>query len=227
MRYFTGIQPSGRLHLGNYFSAVAPMLRAAEAGHEVFVFIADYHALTTQRDPGKLADLRDSLCRELVACGLGKCNLFRQSDVPEIPEIALLLGMYAKMGALQRSHAFKDKVSKGVACELGLFTYPVLMAADILACEAEIVPVGRDQVQHLEFAIDAAERLNFLHGDVFRVIPKPQISTFPVIPGINGNKMSKSAGNDIAVFEDERTLQKKITSIVSAPVALADPKPMD
>jgi len=225
MRYFTGIQPSGRLHLGNYFSAIRPILAAAEAGHDVFVFVADYHALTTQRDPLALRENVSRLCREMVACGLGKCHLFRQSDVPEIAEIALLLGMFARLGNLQRSHAFSDKIKKGVACDLGLLTYPILMAADILACEAEVVPVGQDQQQHLEIAVDTAKRVNNLFKGVFPIIPKGQLSRSETLPGVDGKKMSKSAGNYIAVFEDYADLRKKINSIVSEPVGIADPKP--
>lgn len=231
MRYLTGIQPSGALHLGNYFGAIAPVLEAQRAGHEVFLFIADYHALTTTRDPSALRMNVRELAKDLMAVGLvpEQTCLFVQSDIREIPEIALLFTMFARMGLLQRSHAYKDKVAKGVPCDLGLFTYPVLMAADILAYAPDVVPVGKDQEQHLEIATDIARRIHNHFGEVFPVIPRGEVSRVPLLPGTDGGKMSKSVipANTISPFEEYGKLRKLVNSIATAPVAMEAPKPKE
>ena len=206
MRVLSGIQPSGRLHLGNYFGAIAQFLELQASGHECLIFIADLHALTSVRDGAALRTSSRDVALDYLALGLdpGKVSLFRQSDVPEVTELFWYLTAVTGMGLLERSHAYKDKVSKGLPADAGLFMYPVLMAADILAYDSDEVPVGRDQKQHLEMARDIAQRFNQAFGDDVLKLPKARIQeTGAVVPGTDGQKMSKSYDNTIDLFPDD------------------------
>jgi tryptophanyl-tRNA synthetase len=223
--YLSGIQPTGLPHLGNYFGAIAQHIALQETGGEHFYFIADYHALTTTPEP---ADLRERV-REMVvtylALGLDpeRVALFRQSDVPEVVELAWLLACVAPMGLLERAVSYKDKVARGLSSNVGLFTYPALMAADILAYDSHRVPVGVDQVQHVEIARDLAEAFNRRYGEVF-VLPEVQLSSRPKVPGLDGEKMSKSYGNTVWVFESGKPLRKAIARVVTDSRAAEEPK---
>ena len=203
--YLSGIQASGRQHLGNYFGAIAQHIELSESAGEHFYFIADYHALTTSRDPAQLRELVREVAVTYLALGLDpdRACLFRQSDVPEVTEIAWLLSTVTGMGLLERAHSYKDKVAHGIKPNLGLFTYPVLMAADILAYDSTHVPVGKDQVQHLEMTQDMAASFNSHYGEVF-VRPEARLAASEAmqkVPGLDGEKMSKSYGNDVWIFE--------------------------
>jgi len=204
--FLSGIQPSGLQHLGNYFGAIQQHLATQSEEGEQFFFIADLHALTTSRNPQELRDHVREVAITYLAFGLDprKCALFRQSDVPEVCELAWLLSCVTSMGLLERAHSFKDKVARGIKPNAGLFTYPVLMAADILAYDSDVVPVGRDQVQHLEMAQDMAQSFNHAFGaEVFKR-PEPWLPRDELrskVPGVDGEKMSKSYGNAIWAFE--------------------------
>lgn len=228
MRVLSGIQPSGSLHLGNYFGAIRQFL-ALQRDHECFYFIASYHALTTQRDPAELRRNIHEIVASYLALGLDPehCVLFDQSDVPEHHEFAWILSCLAPVGLLQRAHSYKDKVAHGIEPSLGLFAYPVLMSADILMYSGDLVPVGRDQKQHVEIARDLAIRFNNEWGDMLKV-PEPHIlDETAVVPGIDGTKMSKSYGNTIDLFEEPKSLKKKIMSIVTDPTPVEAPKDPD
>ncbi len=221
MRILSGIQPSGKLHVGNYFGMMKPMIENMDRG-ELYAFIVNFHALTSVQD--KEALQRDTLeaAADFLALGLDpeRCVFWVQSDVPEVTELMWYLSSLTPMGLLERCHSYKDKVAKGIASTHGLFSYPVLMAADILLYQAEIVPVGKDQKQHLEVARDIAIKFNNTYGDTF-VVPEPQISeTLATVPGTDGQKMSKSYGNTIGIFLTKKELKKRVMSIVtdSAPV---------
>ncbi|MBT6458364.1 MAG: tryptophan--tRNA ligase, partial [Planctomycetaceae bacterium] len=205
MRALSGIQPTGRFHWGNYFGAIRQYIELQDAG-EAFYFIADLHALTTVRDPSQLRGFVRDAAIDLVALGLDpeRATLFVQSDVPEVAELTWLLMTVAPMGLLERCHAYKDKKAKGLVADAGLFTYPVLMAADILAYDADVVPVGEDQVQHIEVCRDLAGTFNYLYNDdVFR-LPKPRlVDGAAKVPGTDGQKMSKSYENTIELFEEQ------------------------
>jgi len=223
MRALSGIQPTGHFHWGNYFGAIRQYIELQEKADDAFYFIANLHALTTVRDPQQLRLLTQDAAIDLVALGLDpdKATLFVQSDVPEVSELCWLLMTGAPMGLLERCHAYKDKKAKGITADTGLFTYPVLMAADILAYDSDIVPVGDDQVQHIEVCRDLAGSFNHHFGETF-VIPKPYvIDTSARVPGTDGEKMSKSYDNTLEVFEDPKTLKKQIMRIVT------DSRPMD
>jgi len=223
--YLSGIQPSGLQHLGNYFGAIEQHIRLqGEQGHQ-FYFIADYHALTTVRDPGELRDRVRETAVTYLALGLDpeRAVLFKQSDVPEVCELTWLLANQCGMGLLERAHSYKDKVAKGISPHAGLFLYPVLMAADILAYDSDFVPVGADQKQHVEIARDLAGSFNNAYGEVFRV-PEVVFSRHQKVPGVDGEKMSKSYGNDIWVFETGKKLKKAVGRIVTDSRAPADPK---
>jgi tryptophanyl-tRNA synthetase len=221
MRILSGIQPSGVLHIGNYFGMMRPAI-ALQAEGEAFYFIADYHALTSVRDPEALRENARRVALDFLACGLDpeRAALFRQSDVPQVTELAWILSTVAPMGLLERAHSYKDKLARGMPATVGLFNYPVLMAADILIYDSDIVPVGKDQKQHIEMTRDLAVKINETFGQIFK-LPEPRIQdATEVVPGIDGQKMSKSYGNNIDIFGDEKETLKRIMSIVtdSAPV---------
>jgi len=228
-RMLTGIQPSGELHLGNYFGAVQPCLQHQEdPSVNLLVFLASYHALTTVHDGEKLRSHSEMLAADLLALGLDpeRVVIFRQSDVPEVAELALLLSMVTGMGLLQRAHSYKDKVAKGITPNVGLFFYPVLMAADILIYQSDLVPVGRDQLQHVEMARDMAIRFNETFGQTFG-LPEPLISEAPRVPGIDGQKMSKSYHNTISPFDEGEDLRTKVAAIKTSSVPFGEPLPME
>lgn len=226
MRVLSGIQPSGKLHLGNYFGMMRPALDLQEQAAETFLFIADYHALTTVHDRAALIDGTMDVALDFLACGLdpAKTVFYRQSDVPEVHELAWLLSIVAPMGLLERCHSYKDKLARGIAPSHGLFAYPILMAADILAVDADLVPVGQDQKQHVEVTRDLAIKFNNTFGDVFK-IPSPLIrEKVAVVPGTDGEKMSKSYNNTIEIFAPQEALRKTVMRIVTDSKTVADPK---
>ncbi|MFZ1073978.1 MAG: tryptophan--tRNA ligase [Verrucomicrobiia bacterium] len=226
MRILSGIQPSGALHLGNYFGMMKPAIELQEKG-ETLYFIADYHSMTSLTDAAQRRKNTLDVALDFLACGLDpeKTVFFRQSDVPEVTELTWLLSTVTPMGLLERAHSYKDKIAKGIAPSHGLFAYPVLMAADILIYDSNIVPVGRDQKQHVEMTRDIAIKFNEQYGQTF-VIPEPQIrDEVAVVPGTDGQKMSKSYGNTIEIFGDEKAIRKKIMGIVMDSRTPAEPKP--
>jgi tryptophanyl-tRNA synthetase len=222
MRVLSGIQPTGPIHWGNYFGAIRQYI-ALQNNDQAFYFIANLHALTTVREPAKLREYTYNIALDLLALGLdpNKATLFVQSDVPEVTELCWLLMTGAPMGLLERCHAYKDKKAKGLTADAGLFTYPVLQAADILAYDSDVVPVGEDQVQHIEVCRDLAGSFNHEFGEVF-VLPKAQVLDHSArVPGTDGEKMSKSYNNTLLVFEDAKAQRKQIMRIVT------DSRPMD
>jgi tryptophanyl-tRNA synthetase len=224
MRILSGIQPSGRPHLGNYFGALRQYITLQE-GNDPFYFIASYHALTALQDPALLREFTTGVALDFLALGLDPTQsaLFAQQDVPEVTELTWILSCVTPMGLLERAVSYKDKVAQGIAASHGLFAYPVLQAADILIYLSELVPVGRDQKQHLEMTRDIAGKFNQQFGEVF-VIPEPYIlDSTAVVPGVDGGKMSKSYSNEIGIFDEGNVLKKKVMSIVtdSAPVEAA------
>lgn len=226
MRTLTGIQPSGTLHLGNYLGAMRPAIEAQAKG-ECFYFIADYHSMTSLVDPAARRRNTRDVALDWLACGLDpkQSVLWRQSDVPEVTELNWILGTLTPMGLLERAHSYKDKTAKGIAPNFGLFAYPVLMAADILLYDTNVVPVGRDQKQHLEMTRDIAIKFNQTYGETF-VVPEPDIrEDMAVVPGLDGQKMSKSHGNTIELFGEEKAVRKKIMGIVMDSRTPAEPKP--
>jgi tryptophanyl-tRNA synthetase len=225
MRILSGIQPSGVLHIGNYFGMMRPGI-ALQAEGEAFYFIADYHALTSLRDPKALRENSRRVALDFLACGLDpeRAALFRQSDVPQVTELAWILATVAPMGLLERAHSYKDKVARGITASAGLFNYPVLMAADILIYDSDIVPVGKDQKQHIEITRDLATKMNETYGEIFK-LPEPRIqAATEVVPGIDGQKMSKSYHNNIDIFDDETETRKRIMSIVTDSTPMEAPK---
>lgn len=226
MRILSGIQPTGRPHLGNYFGMMEPALRLQHEG-EAFYFIADYHALTTIHDAGELqAHVRD-LALDFLACGLDpeKATFFRQSDVPEVTELAWILNCVTPVPMLENAHSYKDKTAHGITPSAGLFSYPVLMAADILLYDSDVVPVGQDQKQHLEMTRDIASKFNNRHGGEFLKLPRPMIrESTAVVPGLDGRKMSKSYQNTVPLFEAEKPLRKKIMGIITDSTPVEAPK---
>ena len=224
MRILSGIQPTGQLHIGNYFGMMRPMINNMDRG-ELFAFIVNYHALTSVQNPASL--IRDTMgaAADFLALGLDpeRSVFWVQSDVPEVTELAWVLSTVAPMGLIERCHSYKDKIAKGIAASHGLFSYPVLMAADILLFQANQVPVGKDQKQHIEVARDIAIKFNGTYGETF-VIPEPMIDdNLATVPGLDGQKMSKSYGNTIGIFLDAKELKKRVMAIVtdSAPVEAA------
>jgi tryptophanyl-tRNA synthetase len=208
MRILSGIQPSGVLHIGNYFGMMRPAI-ALQAEGEALYFIADYHALTSLRDPAALREHTRRVALDFLACGLDpkRAALFRQSDVPQVTELAWILSTVTPMGLLERAHSYKDKVARGLPASVGLFAYPVLMAADILIYDSEVVPVGRDQKQHVEVTRDLAVKMNETYGEILRV-PEPRIhAETATVPGLDGQKMSKSYGNTIDIFAEEKEMR--------------------
>ena len=230
MRILSGIQPSGALHIGNYFGMMRPAI-SLQAEGEAFYFIADYHALTSLRDPEALRENSRRVALDFLACGLDpeRAALFRQSDVPQVTELAWILSTIAPMGLLERAHSYKDKLARGMAATVGLFNYPVLMAADILIYDSDIVPVGKDQKQHIEITRDLAVKINETYGSepdrpVFK-LPEPRIhAETEVVPGLDGQKMSKSYGNNIDIFGDEKETRKRVMSIVTDSTPVEAPK---
>jgi tryptophanyl-tRNA synthetase len=223
IRILSGVQSSGKLHLGNYFGAIKQHIALQDEG-DCFYFIADYHALTTITDPEKLrANVRD-VAIDYLTLGLdpAKAVYFRQSDVPQVTELAWILATVTNMGLLERAVSYKEKVEKGIE-NVGLFTYPVLMAADILIVRSHVVPVGKDQVQHLEITQDIAGRFNRVYGEVFP-IPNYRLDKESKVPGIDGQKMSKSYGNTIDIFAEGKVLKQPVMSIVTDSKTVADPK---
>ncbi|MCC7011917.1 MAG: tryptophan--tRNA ligase [Planctomycetes bacterium] len=223
--YLSGIQPTGLPHLGNYFGAIAQHIELPKRGGEHFYFIADYHALTTSRDPAELRLRVREIAITYLACGLDleHAVLFRQSDVPEVCELTWLLSTVSGMGLLERAVSFRDKVEKGIAPNIGLFMYPALMAADILAYDSNFVPVGVDQKQHVEIARDMAGAFNAAYGQTF-VLPDVLMSDNPKVPGVDGEKMSKSYGNTIWMFETGKPLKKLVGTILTDSRAPEEPK---
>ncbi|MDB6168156.1 MAG: trpS [Verrucomicrobia bacterium] len=226
MRTLTGITPSGSLHIGNYFGAMRPAIEAQARG-DCFYFIADYHSMTTVTDSAERRAHTRGIALDWLACGLDpKTSVFwRQSDVPEVCELTWMVGSLTPMGLLERAHSYKDKTAKGIAANFGLFAYPVLMAADILLYDTRRVPVGRDQKQHVEMTRDIAIKFNEAYGETF-VVPESEIrDDVAVVPGLDGQKMSKSYGNTIEIFGDEAVLRKKIMGIKMDSRTPAEPKP--
>jgi len=227
MRILSGIQPSGRPHLGNYFGAIRQYI-SLQAGNEPFYFIASYHALTVVQDPPMLREYALGVALDFLALGLDpdQATLFAQQDVPEVTELTWILSCVTPMGMLERAVSYKDKIAQGLTPTHGLFAYPVLQAADILIYLADLVPVGQDQKQHIEMTRDIAGKFNQQFGEVF-VIPEPYIlDSTAVVPGTDGRKMSKSYGNEIGIFDEGKILKKKVMSIItdSTPVeASKDP----
>jgi tryptophanyl-tRNA synthetase len=227
--FLSGIQPTGLPHLGNYFGAIRQHIDFAARDGEFFYFIADYHALTTSRDPEKLREAVRDVAVTYLALGLDadKVALFRQSDVPEVCEIAWLLACVTGMGLLERAHSYKDKVARGIKPNVGLFTYPVLMAADILAYDTDQVPVGKDQIQHVEMTQDMAASFNAAFGCQVFKRPEanvPQQETFARVPGLDGEKMSKSYGNDVWIFASGKKLKQAVGRIVTDSRPPEEPK---
>ena len=228
MRILSGFQPSGTLHLGNYFGAMLPNLEFQKLG-ESYLFIADYHALTTSPDPEALRQRVFDVALDFLACGLDVNHtvFFRQSDVPEVTELMWILNTITTVGFLERAHSYKDKIAKGFMPNAGLFTYPVLMAADILLYQSDLVPVGKDQKQHLEITRDLAIRFNERYGEVFTVPDGHIAENVAVIPGLDGQKMSKSYNNTIPLFGAPKAIRKLVMSIVTDSKGLEDVKDPD
>ncbi len=232
MRYLSGIQPSGTPHLGNYFGAILQHVDVAAAlsgDNSAFYFIADYHALTTTHDAAKLrAQVRD-VAATYVALGLDvdKAVLFRQSDIPEVTELTWLLATVTGMGLLERAVSYKDKLANNIKASVGLFTYPVLMAADIVAYDSDVVPVGQDQVQHIEMAQDMVTHFNTAFSTEALKRPEWKLSPTPKVPGTDGQKMSKSYNNAISIFVEGKALKKQVNAIVTDSREPHEPKEPD
>ncbi len=229
MKVLSAMQPSGTLHLGNYFGSMAPNRALQDESDESYFFIVDLHALTSVRDPEVLRNARHDAVRDYVAAGFDpdKSTMFFQSAVPAHTELTWILSTVSPMGLLERAVSYKEKIEKGIDATVGLFTYPVLMAADILLYDADIVPVGKDQKQHLEMTRDIAIKFNNAYGDTFTV-PEPKIQEdVAVVPGTDGQKMSKSYGNTIPLFGDEKDIKKAIMGITTDSKDKNDPKDPD
>jgi tryptophanyl-tRNA synthetase len=226
MRILSGIQPSGALHLGNYLGMMRPAIELQDKG-EALYFIADYHSMTSLFNADERRKNTLDVALDFLACGLDpkKSVFFKQSDVPEVTELSWLLSTLTPMAMLENAHSYKDKIAKGIAPMHGLFAYPVLMAADILIYDSNLVPVGKDQKQHVEMTRDMAAKFNREYGETF-VIPEPQIrEDVAVVPGVDGQKMSKSYGNTIEIFGDEKAIRKKIMGITMDSRTPQEPKP--
>lgn len=228
MRILSGIQSSGKLHIGNYFGMMKPSIDLQDKG-DAYIFIANYHALTTVANAEVMRENTLNVALDFLACGLdpNKTVFFRQSDVPEVTELTWLLSVVTPMGLIERCHSYKDKLAKGLPATHGLFSYPVLMAADILAYQSNLVPVGRDQKQHVEVTRDIAIKFNNAFGEIF-TIPEPMISeSVAVVPGLDGQKMSKSYGNTLEIFGEPREIKSRIMKIVTDSAGRDDPKDPD
>jgi tryptophanyl-tRNA synthetase len=229
MRVLSGVQPSGALHIGNYFGAIRQFVELQKE-HECYYFLADLHALTTVQDADRLRSLVRELAAAYLALGLDpeRSVLYRQSDLTEVTELSWYLSSVTSMGLLQRCHSFKDKVAQGVVPSHGLFAYPVLMAADILIVRSDVVPVGKDQKQHLEVTRDVASSFHATYGTEVFTLPEPMIQgEVAVVPGLDGQKMSKSYGNTIDIFGPEKPIRKRIMSLVTDSTPVEDPKPKE
>jgi tryptophanyl-tRNA synthetase len=225
MRILTGIQASGKLHIGNYFGAMKPMIELQESG-ELFTFIANYHSLTTSKDAKLLKKLTMDATIDYLSLGIdpNRTTFWVQSDVPQVLELYWVLSKFTPMGLLERAHSYKDKVSKGISPNHALFSYPVLMSADILILDTERVPVGKDQIQHVEMTRDIAIKFNNEYGDIFTLPEHVVNDTVATIPGIDGQKMSKSYDNAIDIFmETEKKLQKRCNKIISSSTPMGEP----
>ena len=224
-RILSGIQPSGTLHIGNFFAMMKPMIEKQKE-NELFCFIVNYHALTSIQEREELKKNTLEAAIDFLALGLDpeKCFFWVQADVPEVTELTWILSCQTSLGLLERSHSYKDKIAKGLTPNSGLFTYPILMAADILLYQAEIIPVGKDQKQHLEITRDIAERFNHTYGETFTIPESLIAQDIAVIPGTDGQKMSKSYGNTINIFEEEKALKKKVMRIVTDSTPVESPK---
>lgn len=230
MRILTGLQPSGKLHVGNYFGAMEPAVRLQDKG-EAFYFIANYHAMTTVKNPAELRAFTRELAVDFLACGLdpGRSVFFLQSAVPEVNELAWILSTVCPVSQLEKAHSYKDKIAHGFSPSHGLFAYPVLMAADILLYDSNLVPVGKDQKQHLEITRDLAGKINEAFGEGTLVVPEPMIrDAAAVVPGLDGQKMSKSYHNTLPLFatadEAKKLVMKKL---VTDATPLEAPKPKE
>lgn len=224
MRVLTGLQPSGNLHIGNYFGAIKPILEVKNG--DMFIFIADYHAMTSSQNGKDLRANKLKIAAAFLALGVNpqNCTFWLQSDVKEVLELYWILSQFTPMGLLERAHSYKDKIAKGIGANHGLFSYPVLMAADILLYDSQLVPVGKDQIQHIEIARDIAMKINNEWGEIF-ILPEAKMSEeVAVVPGTDGAKMSKSYKNTIELFADEKALKKQISSIVTDSTPLEEPK---
>ena len=225
LRVLSGIQPSGTLHLGNYFGMMSRMINYQEE-NELFCFIANYHALTTNFNKEILSDNTFNAVCDFLALGLDpeKSTFWVQSDVPEVTELTWILASNASVGLMGRATSFKDKVSQGVKPNMGLYSYPILMAADILLFDSQIVPVGKDQKQHLEMTRDIAARFNNNFGDTL-ILPEADIDEeTQLVPGIDGQKMSKSYNNTIPIFDNEKKIRKQIMRIITDATDIDQPK---
>ena len=225
MRLLTGIQPSGDLHIGNYFGSIKPMIDEQKS-HEIFAFIANYHAMTTVNDGERLKTLTMQAATDFLALGMDpqKSTFWVQSDVKEVLELYWILSSFTPTGLLERAHSYKDKTARGFATNHSLFSYPVLMAADILLFSPDIVPVGKDQIQHVEIARDIAIKFNNHYGDILKLPTYRVDENVATVPGTDGQKMSKSYGNTINIFGQEKAQQKTIKKIVTENVAMEEPK---
>jgi len=229
MRALSGIQPSGRLHLGNYFGAIRQFLKLQEKGHECFYFIANYHALTSLKDKAELERVTLHVAAGFLALGIDpeRSVFFLQSDVPQVAELCWVLNCLCPVSLMEKAHSYKDKVARGISPNMGLFDYPVLQAADILIYDSQLVPVGADQKQHLEMTRDLAIKFNMTFGEVL-VVPEPYIvEDVAVVPGLDGQKMSKSYGNEIEIFQSPKQTKRRCARIVTDPTPLEAPKDPD
>ncbi|MBU0706099.1 tryptophan--tRNA ligase [Patescibacteria group bacterium] len=224
-KVLSGIQPSGKLHIGNYFGMIKRMVEYQESS-DLFLFIANLHSLTTLQDKDRMKTMTLEAATDLLALGIDpcKCHFWVQSDVPEVAELTWILSCITPMGLMERAHSFKDKIAKGIKPNLGLFCYPALMTADILINQSEVIPVGKDQKQHVEMARDIAIKFNNQFGDVF-TIPEPDIlEDVAVVPGTDGQKMSKSYGNTIPIFDEPSVIKKAVMGIVTDSKGVDAPK---
>lgn len=228
MRILSGIQPSGVLHIGNYFGMMHPCLELQDEG-EAYLFIADYHALTSTPEPATLRQHVRGVATDFLACGIDpeKSVFFMQSEVPEVTELTWILNCCTPVGLLERCHSYKDKIAQGLPPNHGLFSYPVLMASDILAYKSQLVPVGKDQKQHIEVARDLAIRFNHRYGEVLTIPEGRTRDSVAIVPGVDGRKMSKSYDNTIEIFGEEKQLRQKVMRIVTDSTPLEEPKDPD
>jgi tryptophanyl-tRNA synthetase len=225
LRVLTGIQSSGTLHIGNYFGAIKPMLELQESS-DLFIFIANYHALTSLKDSNALKENTLEAAKVFLSLGIdsNRSTFWLQSDVKEVLELYWILSAYTPMGLLERAHSYKDKVAKGISANHALFSYPVLMAADILLYDIDLVPVGKDQIQHIEIARDIAQKFNNEHGEIFKLPQFKVDESVATVPGTDGEKMSKSYGNTIDLFTTQKRLKKQVGKIVTDSTPLEEPK---
>lgn len=225
LRLLSGVQPSGKLHIGNYFGAIQQHIKYQDQG-EAYYFIADFHALTTVNDAATLRSYIQDVALSYLALGLDpkKAVFFRQSDVPQVTELAWILSTVTGMGLLERAHAYKDKVARGIPAKVGLFYYPVLMAADILIYHPTHVPVGADQAQHVEMTRDMAGYFNSIYGEVLAMPECLVNEATKIVPGTDGQKMSKSYNNTIEIFAEGSALKKSVMGIVTDSTPIEAPK---